>query len=627
MFFARHKRSSRRALARASSPAVHRARIAVEQLEDRNVPSGLITISGPSHVDEGSPYELSLSASVVVTEWSIDWGDGAVSVLPGSSTTASHTYADGLSTPTITATATYLVDIGPTYSFNGHYYALTSGPSNWLVAENAAVALGGHLVSITSAAEQTFINSTFLAAPNNKTTYWMGFIDQLNNSVFTWTSGEAVTYTNWNPGEPNNFGGNENYGTINWHVSHNRGIGDTPPPGSIADGKLGDWNDAPLNGINTTLDGPEPYAGIMEFNQLPTGVATDSLSITVENVAPSIAISGNSSVNEASLYTLILGEVTDPGTDTVTSYIVHWGDGQSDTYSANGAVTHTYADGPNTYAISVDLVDEDGTFENRGTPLSVTVDNVAPTAGVSGPGNGVRGQARTFVLTATDVSQPDQDAGFTFEIDWDGNDTVDQTVSGPSGTSVDHTFTTEGLHQVQVWATDKDGGKSDAAQHTAPIAVVELQVDPLDPNKLALFIGGTTGADVIVARRKDASVEVTLNGAKLGCFSPSGSTVVYGQAGNDALTLQRNKGETGILFGDAGNDTLTGGLGDDVLVGGEGDDVLTGAFGYDVLIGGDGTDALFGNPHDDLLIEGSHPAENDALALLILLEDWRSGKQ
>ena len=30
------------------------------------------------------------------------------------------------------------------------------------------------------------------------------------------------------------------------------------------------------------------------------------------------------------------GTGTDPGTDTVTSYIVHWGDGNSDTYATGG---------------------------------------------------------------------------------------------------------------------------------------------------------------------------------------------------------------------------------------------------------------------------------------------------
>ena len=51
----------------------------------------------------------------------------------------------------------------------------------------------------------------------------------------------------------------------------------------------------------------------------------------VDNVAPTIAISGAANVDEGSAYSLTLGAVTDPGTDTVSSYIVHWGDGNSDT--------------------------------------------------------------------------------------------------------------------------------------------------------------------------------------------------------------------------------------------------------------------------------------------------------
>src|SRR5439155_12644809 len=85
-------------------------------------------------------------------------------------------------------------------------------------------------------------------------------------------------------------------------------------------------------------------------------------SVTVNNVAPSIAISGNASVSEGSSYSLTLGAVTDPGTDAVSGYIVHWGDGNSDTYATNGAKTHTYADGSSAPAITVDLVDEDGSY-------------------------------------------------------------------------------------------------------------------------------------------------------------------------------------------------------------------------------------------------------------------------
>src|SRR5262249_23259674 len=38
-----------------------------------------------------------------------------------------------------------------------------------------------------------------------------GLTDAAMEGTFVWVSGEPVTYTNWNPGEPNNSGGNENY--------------------------------------------------------------------------------------------------------------------------------------------------------------------------------------------------------------------------------------------------------------------------------------------------------------------------------------------------------------------------------------------------------------------------------
>ena len=107
-------------------------------------------------------------------------------------------------------------------------------------------------------------------------------------------------------------------------------------------------------------------------------------SVHVDNVAPTIAISGNANVNEGSVYTLNLGAVTDPGTDTVTDYVVHWGDGDSDTYSTAGDKTHTYADGASDHDVTVDLIDEDGTFLDQANAHSVHVVNVAPTIAISG---------------------------------------------------------------------------------------------------------------------------------------------------------------------------------------------------------------------------------------------------
>ena len=137
---------------------------------------------------------------------------------------------------------------------NGHYYMLTDTPSNWLEAQAEAVALGGHLVSINDSQEQAFIVATFLSGNANNNTYWTGLTDRDSEGTFVWVTGEPVNYTNWNPGEPNNSGSDEDYGVINWHF----------PVGS-SDAVLGDWNDVPLEGIDGDDQGTQNYVGIVEI--------------------------------------------------------------------------------------------------------------------------------------------------------------------------------------------------------------------------------------------------------------------------------------------------------------------------------------------------------------------------
>ncbi len=76
----------------------------------------------------------------------------------------------------------------------------------------------------------------------------------------------------------------------------------------------------------------------------------------------------------------------------------------------------------------------------------------------------------------------------------------------------------------------------------------------------------------------------------------TGPTSMFGNGGNDTLT-----GGVGIdeLHGDAGKDVLSGGGGLDVLVGGADGDTLKGGAGDDVLTGGLGADALFGEAGAD----------------------------
>lgn len=136
---------------------------------------------------------------------------------------------------------------------NGHYYDYVAGAFTWAAADTAADAssylgMSGHLVTITSGAENAWI----VANLTTSTQPWIGLY-QLAGSLepsggWTWVTGEALSYVNWAPGEPNNLGG-ENHAHF-WN------------PGT--DGR--NWND---------LSGNSARGYIVEYQAVPevTGTA------------------------------------------------------------------------------------------------------------------------------------------------------------------------------------------------------------------------------------------------------------------------------------------------------------------------------------------------------------------
>lgn len=88
-------------------------------------------------------------------------------------------------------------------NYNGHSYYRSTGNAFWLTAKANCEAMGGHLVTVTTSAENSFI---FNLWPSG----WIGLTDEVNEGVWRWVTGETYSYTSWNPGEPNNAG-NEDY--------------------------------------------------------------------------------------------------------------------------------------------------------------------------------------------------------------------------------------------------------------------------------------------------------------------------------------------------------------------------------------------------------------------------------
>ncbi|MDO4300468.1 MAG: lectin-like protein [Clostridia bacterium] len=95
--------------------------------------------------------------------------------------------------------------------YNGHSYKVIGSGAYWSDAQNYCESVGGHLVTITSAGEQQFINS--MLDNYSDADYLIGLRKSLNN-YGTWVTGEAVSYTNWGSDQPDNYNGNQYVGVI-----------------------------------------------------------------------------------------------------------------------------------------------------------------------------------------------------------------------------------------------------------------------------------------------------------------------------------------------------------------------------------------------------------------------------
>lgn len=366
--------------------------------------------------------------------------------------------------------------------------------------------------------------------------------------------------------------------------------------------------------------------------------------VSVVNVAPTLSLSGETSVDEGSQFTLNLAS-SDPGDDTIAHWTVNWGDGSPpQTVVANPpTVTHTYADGTTVHRISAAATDDDGTFDANF--LDVTVNNVDPVVSFAGSslnldaqGNpislsGVRGQTLDFGGSFSDPgldNQPLSTETFSYQINW-GDGTVTPWLPaavdaiGLAGVATTgsfdgkHIYTSNGEYSITVRVQDDDGGTTELTQ-VVHIAVASMQV------RGVLAVGGTQGNDFVglVQLGQSGSVYGLLNSNLLGPFTPTEKLLVFGQDGNDILVVGPWFNLPAWLYGGAGNDVLSGGKRDDVLMGGDGNDLLLGGAGRDLLVGGDGADRIIGNSNDDLLIAGMlNFADPDAAATGIMAE-WTS---
>jgi phospholipase C len=165
----------------------------------------------------------------------------------------------------------------------------------------------------------------------------------------------------------------------------------------------------------------------------------------------------------------------------------------------------------------------------------------------------------------------------------------------------------------------------------ASIGNAYLQPDANHPGQFALIVQGTEGNDRITISNAGTSLRVQINGEDVNFdryFDTTNQTIsrveVYGQRGNDRITVASDVTIPAFLFGGAGNNVIQAGGGPTLVVGGAGDDKIDGGAGPSILIGGAGADRIVAGTGSTILIAGSTDFDANAAALRALLNEWSS---
>jgi PhoPQ-activated pathogenicity-related protein len=439
--------------------------------------------------------------------------------------------------------------------------------------------------------------------------------------------------------------------------------------------------------VSTPAQGWTAYMVELSF-QIPTGgLATVSTGVYIKgpptNRVPVITSPPDMSVSEGAFSLPFVATELDPG--------------QTLTYSLDTGAPAGLSINPTTGVLTGFFNDQLGLLppvtvivQDNGSPViiyrdtfRITVVNAPPTASIDSPTTALRGEAIPFTFSAVDPSPIDQSAGFTYQIDWNNDGTVDQTIVGGSSVNASYSFSNLGNAIVQVRAIDKDGSVSSWSTRSVNVARSRTAPSPFNPSLTDLLIVGSAGDEAIIAGLgtvfsstygPDSVFVVDFNSADpveifegitgrvivdLGngndIFNTFGLAVpvsVFGGQGDDTIvgsiysdTLDGGigndwifgssdgssvpdliNGDDGIdvIIADEGNDTIDSGSGDDIVLGGGGDDSIVGGIGRDLLVGGEGADTIFGGLGGDIIIAGSLNPD-DELSETVLDEWWSAG--
>ena len=437
----------------------------------------------------------------------------------------------------------------PYFAYNGKFYLL-SNAATWKEAQAQAVSLGGNLVTVNDAAENQFLVNTFGGTEQ----LWIGLTDEVTEGQFKWANGEAVTYTNWLPGEPNNARSGEDYVQINL-------LG------------VGKWNDLPNDTSSYDSRIPNSLRGIIEIANPSFTLSNDTIigsagDDTINSSAGDDTINGglgSDTVNYSSLteaITLLASGIVNKGsfgTDKIVDIeTVIGATGQSNTIDASTGIATTTS-------LNVNLATNSLIINGLPAPINSLTFNVQNFVNVVG------------------TTQNDIIKGNNLANELVGN-TGNDTIQGNDGDDI----LDGGDGNDQLF-----GGNNDD-QLFGGIGNDILQGD--NGNDL---LNGGEGNDTLKGLAGDDILDGGVGSDSL--LGGIGNDILIGDLGDDILNAEAGND---LVFGDDGNDRLYGGDGFDELNGGIGKDFLYGGNNNDTLFGNNDNDTLYGEAGDDILDGG-----------------------
>ncbi|XP_059210792.1 ladderlectin-like [Centropristis striata] len=101
-------------------------------------------------------------------------------------------------------------------NINGRCFHYFPAPMTWAKAERNCQSMGGNLASVHDVQEYHGVQSLIKTATYQSKEAWIGASDAQEEGVWLWTDGSRFSYTNWCPGEPNNWRGRQHCIQINF---------------------------------------------------------------------------------------------------------------------------------------------------------------------------------------------------------------------------------------------------------------------------------------------------------------------------------------------------------------------------------------------------------------------------